>query len=88
MGLSEWHNDDLPPRKEPLNPARIIVAVLFGLFAAAVVVGCLYLVVTSPLKVEIHEREGQMYRCTFYRDGDIRCVNEADSDIGGGQVIP
>ena len=86
MGLSEWHNDDLP--NEPLNPARLFAAVLFAAATVGFIMFVGWLVLFAPVKVEIHEREGRMFQCSYYRDGDIRCRDMADSDVGGGRLQP
>ena len=88
MGYSEWHNDDLPLPKEPLNPARLFAAFLFAAATVGFIVFVGWLVLYAPVKVEIHEREGQIYQCMFYRNGDIKCSNMLDSDVGGGKVTP
>lgn len=74
--------------RAPPSPGAVIAAVLFGLFATAVLVFVLWLIATTPIRVEVHEREGQTYHCSYYRDGDISCVNKSDPDIGGGRLAP
>ena len=71
-----------------MNPGRLIAAVFFALFVTTVMVSVMWFVYTAPVKVEEHARDGQVYHCSYYRDGDIKCRNVADSDVGGGRVIP
>lgn len=65
-----------------------IAAVFFGIVCTAIVMGTMWLVYIAPVKVEIYEREGQMYECSYWRDGEISCVNMNDSDVGGGREVP
>ena len=75
-------------KKPPISIGTWIAAFFFGLFCTLVVIWVGWLLLTSPYKVETHEREGRTFECSYFRDGDIRCRDMADSDVGGGRLQP
>jgi hypothetical protein len=73
-------------KKKPA-PIHLFAGVFFGFAVTGFVLLVGWLLVTSPIKREFHERDGNTYVCTYYRE-DISCELVGDSHVGGGRISP
>lgn len=87
MGLGEWHNEHTyePPTWFGVEPGRLISAVFFGIFVTGIVFLVVWFAISTPIKTEIHVRDGNEYICRYYSD-EIKCELNTDPNIGFGRI--